>query len=341
MTAWCTSVPAATLVARWRAAGVSGAMAVLLLATTACARPRSPAPAVDTPGALPAVLNVGHRGASGRAPEHTLVAYDLALVHGADYIEQDLQLTRDGVLVVLHDPTLDRTARGPAAHCTGLVIEKTLAQIRTCDVGSWFNAAHPQHARAEYVGLRIPTLDEVLSRYGQRTRYYVETKNPEDAPGMEERLLALLDAHGLRRPAAERWTVLVQSFSAAGLRRLHALDPALPLVQLYGAPTNTSPAIRATLDDVQSYAVGIGPNKGAVDRALVAAAHARCLVVHPYTVNEDAELRALVALGVDGAFTNFPDRLHALLGDSADARSPVGSAADRHAVCRAGLGRRP
>jgi glycerophosphoryl diester phosphodiesterase len=276
--------------------------AALLLAAGACA-------------SRPAVLVVGHRGASGAAPEHTLAAYDLALAAGADYIEQDLQLTRDGVLVALHDPTLDRTARGPAEHCTGPVIEKTLAQIRTCDVGSWFNAAFPAAARPEYAGLRIPTLDEVLARYGRRARYYVETKNPEDAPGMEEALLALLDRHGLRAaPAGRPPRVLVQSFSRASLVRLHALDPALPLVQLFAHPAATSGSIRAALDDVRSYAVAIGPSRLATDAALVAAAHARCLDVHPYTVNETAEMTALVARGVDGMFTNFPARLRAVVG---------------------------
>src|SRR5262245_58786795 len=100
------------------------------------------------------VLNIGHRGASGYAPEHTFAAYDLARALGADYLEQDLQLTSDGVLVVLHDTTLDRTARGLAANCTGLVADKTLAQIKTCDVGTWFNEANPTLARPEYVGLK-------------------------------------------------------------------------------------------------------------------------------------------------------------------------------------------
>ena len=84
------------------------------------------------------VLNVGHRGASGLAPEHTLASYDLALDFGADYIEQDLRMTSDGVLVVLHDEDLDRTTRGPAENCTGPVSEKTLDQIKTCDVGSFY-----------------------------------------------------------------------------------------------------------------------------------------------------------------------------------------------------------
>ena len=105
----------------------------------------------------------------------------------------------------------------------------------------------------------------------------------------------------------------MQSFSEASLRKLHALDPALPLVRLYGGDGGAA-AIVATLDATRAYAVGIGPPKGAVDAALVAAAHARGLLVHPYTVNDAAEMRALVALGVDGMFTNFPERLAAVSG---------------------------
>jgi glycerophosphoryl diester phosphodiesterase len=286
-----------------------------LVLAAACAPTRAGAPRVDAP-----FLNVGHRGASGHAPEHTIASYDLALAMGADYIEQDLQLTKDGVLVALHDPTLDRTARGPAGNCTGLVIEKTLAQIRTCDVGAWFNAAFPQDARVEYVGLRIPTLDEVFQRYGHRANYYIETKNPEEAPGMEERLIALLDRYALRGSAARRDQVLIQSFSPASLRKLHALAPDLPLVQL--APDLGSAAIRAQLDTVAQYAVGIGPSKASVDRELVDAAHARCLDVHPYTINETAEMERYLALGVDGMFTNFPDRLEAVRRASRDDERP-------------------
>ena len=84
--------------------------------------------------AADSVLNIGHRGASGYAPEHTIPSYDLALRLGADYIEQDLQLTSDGVLVCMHDTTLDRTARGAPENCTGPVSSKTLAQVKTCDV---------------------------------------------------------------------------------------------------------------------------------------------------------------------------------------------------------------
>jgi glycerophosphoryl diester phosphodiesterase len=297
----------------------------------------SGAPAGKTPADAP-VLNVGHRGASGYAPEHTIPSYDLALELGADYIEQDLQLTKDGVLVAMHDETLDRTARGPKNNCTGPVIEKTLAQVKTCDVGSWFNEAFPQYARPEYVGLKVPTLEEIFRRYGKSVNYYIETKNPESAPGMEEELLRLMNKYGLTQPAAEHWQVLIQSFSPASLQKIHATDPSLPLIQLYDS-TETSASIAASLDVTRSYAVGIGPSKTDVDDSLVAAAHARCLDVHPYTVNEKQEMRALISLGVDGMFTNFPDRLDEVLGKNA-ARGTTGAglAADASAACRAGSG---
>src|ERR687893_373154 len=225
------------------AIGLATLMALLTLVSPADAAKKAPE---DAP-----VLNVGHRGASGYAPEHTIPAYDLALEQGADYIGQDLQMTSDGVLVVLHDETLDRTARPTAesqpGDCTGLVIEHTLEQIKTCEVGSWFNETYPQYADPSYVGLEIPTLEEVFQRYGKSVNYYIETKNPEAAPGMEEELLRLMDEYGLTQPAAESWQVLIQSFSPASLQKIHALRPSLPLIQLYFGE-ETSATIVANLD---------------------------------------------------------------------------------------------
>jgi glycerophosphoryl diester phosphodiesterase len=263
-----------------------------------------------TTAAPPSATVIAHRGASAYAPEHTFAAYDLALDQGADYIEQDLQMTADGVLVVLHDDTLDRTARGPADSCTGAVSSKTLAQLQACDVGSWFNEANPDLADPSFVGLRIPTMAEILERYGPEVRYYVETKSPEAQPGMEEALLALLDEAGLAGPSARPYQVLVQSFSPESLRRLHSLRPELPLVQLLPIPVED-----AMLDDIRGYAVAIGPSSNLVDEAVVAAAHDRCLDVHPYTVDDPAEMARLLDAGVDGMFTNVPDRLLELRED--------------------------
>lgn len=314
------------------AAAIAAALVAALVAFVgpASAAKEKPAP----------VLNIGHRGASGYAPEHTIPSYDLALKLGADYIEQDLQLTKDGVLVVMHDETLDRTATAPegvpARFCEGPVIQRTLKQIKQCDVGSWFNETYPQYARPEYVGLKIPTLEEVFQRYGTSVNYYIETKNPESAPGMEEELLRLMDKYGLTQPAIDNWQVLIQSFSPASLQKIHALNPSLPLIQLYSS-TETSGTIQAGLDVTRTYAVGIGPSKEDVDVALVEAAHARCLDVHPYTVNETAEMQRLIDTGVDGMFTNFPDRLDAVLGkNAASGISGARLAANESTACRAG-----
>jgi glycerophosphoryl diester phosphodiesterase len=278
------------------------------------------------------VLNIGHRGASAYAPEHTIEAYDLALEQGADYIEIDLQMTADGVLVALHDKTLNRTADAPEGvpeqYCRGLVSKKTLEQIKMCDAGSWFSP--------DYAGEQIPTLEEIFERYGTSVNYYIETKNPDAAPGMEEELLRLMGEYGLIEPAAENWQVLIQSFSAESLMKIHELEPSLPLIQLYWA--GSSKAIQGDLDAASAYAVGIGPYKKDVDAALVEAAHERCLAVHPYTVNTVEEMEELIALGVDGMFTNNPDLLDGVLGDAAlSGEAAAQQAAEAYRVCSAGL----
>ena len=263
-------------------------------------------PVVDgaTPSFGPVVI--GHRGASGHAPEHTLSSYDLAITLGADYIEQDVAMTSDGVLVCLHDGTLDRTARGDAADCKGAVAAKTLAQVKNCDMGSWFNEAYPDRARPEYVGLKIPTLEEVFQRYGTAAHYYIETKTLGTTAQMEPELVRLLNQYGLRDGAVSRRSVLVQSFDAASLQRVRALDPELPLV-LLGA------ASAAQMQAAAQYAFGIGPSSGSVNQTLVETAHGLKLAVHPYTVNESSELERLSRLCVDGMFTNFPDRYRAVV----------------------------
>ena len=306
--------------------------AVLTIVLVALAAPAVGA-APDTQSTLDGpVLNIGHRGASAYAPEHTFAAYDLALEQGADYIEIDLQMTADGVLVALHDKTLNRTADAPEGvperYCRGLVSKKTLEQIKMCDAGSWFSP--------EYAGEQIPTLEEIFQRYGTSVNYYIETKNPEAAPGMEEELLRLMGEYGLLEPAAENWQVLIQSFSAESLMKIHELEPSLPLIQLYWA--GTSKSIQRDLEAVSEYAVGIGPYKRDVDAALVEAAHEHCLAVHPYTVNTVEEMEALIALGVDGMFTNNPDLLDGVLGDAAlSGEAAAQQAAEAYRECTAGL----
>ena len=255
---------------------------------------------------------IAHRGASWDAPEHTFASYDLALKHKADWIEQDLQMTRDGQLVVLHDDSLDRTATGPSSSCSGLVRDRTLAELGSCEVGSWFNRENPDRAQPSYVTQRIPTLDAVLTRYAGRARFYIETKNPTEAPGMEDSLLVLLKKHRLVGRSSDEGRVILQSFSAASLLRLRALEPRLTLVQLMDeAPPAGMLAV--TLDSIAKYAAGIGPSRRFVSKAIVKAAHERGLVVHPYTVNGAPTMVFVLKLGVDGMFTDRPEMLRRLL----------------------------
>ena len=285
--------------------------ALVLSALVAACRTGAPIP---TSGPADRVVNIAHRGASGHAPENTLAAFDLAQQMNADYLELDVYLTRDGVPVVLHDATLNRTTRGPAENCVGEVGEKTLAQIRTCEAGSWFNRIFPAAARPSYAsGVGVPTLEEVFQRYGQRANYLVEIKQPQRVPGVEAKVLELYERYGLRRPAAERWQVVTQSFSEESMRKLHALAPEIPLNQLLNN-RETPESILAKLDRIREYAIGIGPAKSTVNAEMVRAAHQRCLRVFPYTVNDPQEVSALLALGVDGIISDFPERVNSLLG---------------------------
>jgi len=291
----------------------------LVLLSISCAVPSTDH---DPSGASIAVI--AHRGLSGLAPEHTWEAYDRAIEIGADYIEQDLHMSADGVLVILHDDTLERTARGPEPHCSGRTREKTLAELRNCDFGSWFGAA--------FRGQSIITLDELLSKYGRTTRYYIETKDPAEMPGMEEKLVVALRRFGFLgesksrtpvpvKPAAHVQAnahggaeanamapVVIQSFSRDSLEKMRALAPALPRVQLIERG-DLAGQIESELKKIASYASGVGPNHLDVDAAFVAAAHRHGLWVHPWTVNDPAEMERLIELGVDGLFTDRADLL--------------------------------
>lgn len=262
---------------------------------------------------------IAHRGASGLAPEHTFASYDRAVQAGADFIELDIQLTSDRKLVVLHDPVLDRTARGSAENCTGSIDAHTLAQVETCDAGTWFNEANPDRADPTFADQRIPTLPAVLDRFGTDVRYYIETKKLLAGKGMEEALVEALDAAGFTKTASISQQIVIQSFDAESLRTVKRLRPDLTLVQLLYA--SGEPIDPATLGEIAPYADGIGPSVSNVDEALLTAAHERCLVVHPYTADDPAELAKLLDLGVDGIFTNRPDTL-APLADRHELAAP-------------------
>lgn len=253
------------------------------------------------------LLNVAHRGASGHAPEHTLAAYELGEQMKGDYIEVDLQMTKDGHLIAMHDETVDRTTNG-----TGLVKEKTLEEIKELDAGSWFNEKYPEYAKEEYEGLQVPTLEEVFETFGRGADYYIETKSPDVYPGMEEKLLELLEEYKLTGVNGRSSHVIIQSFSQESLLKMHELNPNIPLVQLKSYRTPAS-ITDEEIEEIKEYAVGVGPNFKQIDQAYVEKVRENGLQIHPYTINEKEDMRKALEWGVTGLFTNFPDRYNEVL----------------------------
>ena len=245
------------------------------------------------------ILNVSHRGASGYAPEHTLVSYDMGEKMHGDYIEIDLQMTKDGQLIAMHDEKVDRTTDG-----TGSVKDYTLDQIKQLDAGSWFNETYLQYAKPEYEGLKVPSLEEVFQKFGKNASYYIETKSPDIYPGMEKELLRLVNEYKINKDK-----LLVQSFSPDSLKIMHKLDPSVQLVQLISYRSYAT-VTDAEIAEVKKYAMGVGPNHTYLNEEYIQKIVGSGLEIHPYTVNDKERMKQLIDWGVTGMFTNFPDRLH-------------------------------
>jgi glycerophosphoryl diester phosphodiesterase len=245
------------------------------------------------------IVNVSHRGASAYAPEHTIASYDMGEKLHGDYIEIDLQMTKDGHLIAMHDVTLDRTTNG-----TGSVKDYTLNEIKQLDAGSWFNEKYPYASKAEYEGLKVPTLEEVFKKFGKNNSYYIETKSPDVYPGMEKELLRLVDKYKINKEK-----LLVQSFSSQSLKVMNELDPSIKLVQLISYKANAE-ITEAEIKEIKQYAMGIGPNHTYLNEEYVQKVVNSGLELHPYTVNDKERMKQLINWGVTGMFTNHPDLLH-------------------------------
>ncbi|UOE94588.1 glycerophosphodiester phosphodiesterase [Alkalihalobacillus sp. LMS39] len=258
------------------------------------ANPSKPAPDAK-------ILNVAHRGASGHAPEHTIVAYEKGIEMKADYIEIDLQMTKDGVLIAMHDTTVNRTTNG-----TGRVADKTVAEIKQLDAGTWFNERNPGKAKEEYVGLEVPTLEEIFQHFGKSTKYYIETKSPTLYPGMEDELLRLMDEYKLTGVNGRSSHVIIQSFHPESLLIIHEKNPNIPLVQLLSFPTTGIGADRE-LEQIKKYAIGVGPNFSRINESYIQKVRSHGLSIHPYTLNSEEQMRRALEWGVTGVFTDYPD----------------------------------
>ncbi len=225
-----------------------------------------------------------HRGSRREAPENTLPAFELAVAQGAEGIEFDVQQTADGTVVVLHDETVDRTTDG-----TGRVAGFSLAELQHLDASAGFPG---------YAGVQVPTLAETLALLAPTGLVLnIELKNSEDDyPGLEERVLAAVAAHGI----AER--VVLSTFNHYSLKELQELGAPSELGMLYTDPLYKPWRYAAQL--------GVGaihpPARFVLSSGWVRKAHAAGLAVRPWVVNSERMLARMFRWGVDAVFTDVP-----------------------------------
>jgi glycerophosphoryl diester phosphodiesterase len=270
---------------------------------------------------------IGHRGACAYAPENTLESYQLAIKQGVDYVEQDLQISKDGVLVCAHDTSLERvtnvqeifparfkeqTAKGRAVK-RWMIHDFTLKELKQLDFGARFDP--------KFKGVKIPTWEEAIDLIKGKSGLCPETKAPEYYGklgfNMERLVVAMLKKTGMEKAKPGSSTpVFIQSFSASSLKRLvkdHGIK--WPTLWLGFAAAPFTPT---QLQEAAGFASAIGPSKEAVTAELVAEAHALGLKVVAYTfrpkdVKDFKDVSAemshfLYELGIDGLFTDNPDR---------------------------------
>jgi glycerophosphoryl diester phosphodiesterase len=259
------------------------------------------------------VLNVAHRGASGRFPENTLAAFAAAMDAGAQMCELDVQLSRDGAVVVMHDDTVDRTTDG-----RGAVRAMTLDELKRLDAGMRFGG--------EFKGERIPTLAEVFALTDGRCGLNIEIKaasttaarvegtgrkeaGVEDGGSDSVSGQSAICARVCEKIVAYRAlaTAMVSSFDWSALAIVRHLEPRVRI----GLLSSKWPA-RLVGAAFEMRADAINPRSDMVTEDLCIAAHQRGLSVYAWTVDEPAEMRRLFAYGVDGIMTNYPERLREL-----------------------------
>ena len=271
---------------------------------------------------------IAHRGASAYAPENTVPAFDLAAQQGADYVEIDLQLTKDRQIVCLHDNSLERTtdveevfpdryrraAEGDKTPRRWMIEDFTLEEMRRLDAGTWFDA--------KFKGTRIPTFAETIDSLRGKSGLFIELKNPERYKGIEKMILDELERKGLGKPGADpRTPVLLQSFTAPSLEILTAAGTRLPIHFLVNARDAAQWLTPDGIEKMRKFATGLSPDKTVMTSQAEGIARVRQLgmPITPYTFRASAvtgypDVRAEMAhyiekLQVDGVITDNPDQM--------------------------------
>jgi glycerophosphoryl diester phosphodiesterase len=233
------------------------------------------------------VLNIAHRGASGTFPENTVSAFRAAIDAGADMCELDVQLSRDGAVVVIHDETVERTTDGK-----GEVAELTLEELKRLDAGAKFKGGSFKDAR-------IPTLEEVFAVTSGKCGLNIELK----AGGLEHRVAQIMQARNALDDS------MVSSFEWDSLKKIQQLHFNIRIALL----ADEKP-VELMMNAVAMRAYAINPRWDMVTADLCKAAHSRGLKLYTWTVDADARMRALIECGVDGIMTNYPERLRTVVG---------------------------
>ncbi|MEW2261482.1 glycerophosphodiester phosphodiesterase family protein [Streptomyces sp. NPDC047853] len=254
---------------------------------------------------------IAHRGASGYAPENTLAAVDKAAELGIRWVENDVQRTRDGALVVLHDNSLRRTTDVEEVfpdRAPWNVRDFTAAEIARLDAGSWFGP--------EYAGARVPTLQQFVDRLEHHhQKLLLELKSPDLYPGIEQQTLKVLANEGWldRHHVAGR--LVVQSFDADSIRTVHDLKPTVKTGFLGTPPVSDLPEYAEFTDQ-------INPSYGSLSMSYVSSVHAftgphgRPMEVLTWTVDAADTARLVAGYGVDGIITNRPDVVREAVGEA-------------------------
>lgn len=268
-------------------------MAFTLFTGTAFAAPHGEVGKVISKQAQQKMVNVAHRGASGHAPENTMAAFHKAFEMKADYIEIDVQMTKDGELIAIHDTTVNRTTNG-----TGHVGDFTLEEIRELDAGSWFSDA--------YAGEKIPTFEEILDEFRGKIGILIELKSPELYPGIEEKVAEALIERNMHKP--NNGKIIIQSFNHETVRKSKELLPNMPHGVLAGA--SWANVTEEQLTEFATYADYFNPNMNIVTHELVNAVHEAGLKIYPYTSRSQDQALRLFDLGVDGIITDYTEHVY-------------------------------
>ncbi len=231
-------------------------------------------------------LIIAHRGASGHAPENTMAAFRLADEQGADAIELDAKLSADGVIVIHHDATLDRTTSG-----SGPLNQQSWSDLRNLDAGSKFDN--------RFAGERIPTLRQVLEELGGKLLINIELTNyvrPWDR--LPELAAELVIGFGLEK------RILFSSFNPVALKSVKKQAPEIPagLLLLPQEPF----WIRRLLRSIIPHEA-LNLQTKLVTPQIVESEHAKGRPINVWTVNEEQRMREMIEIGVDGLITDFPD----------------------------------